>query len=106
MFDGVPKQVLEEFAQSAPVGFDRQAVDDDEVTRVERLPAGPRERLEVDGFGVAEAAPLPGESEQVVDEFRHPVVALGDGGEVLAVALLAGEFEPPLGDVQRVAEVV
>ncbi len=69
-------------------------------------PAGQTEVGQSDGRRFVDNNTLTCECQDVADEGLHAGVCPFDIGEVLAVALLAGEFQPETGDAERVPEVV
>ena len=109
MFHAVPEEVLEELLEAGPVRPNR-SVDVDAEPRAGRSvdvsPTALEQVGEGDGLEVAELLALASQREEVLDQLVHAVVRAGHVFEVLAVTLLLDEPQPPLGDGERVPEVV
>lgn len=106
--DHVPDEGLQELLYAVPVGADSPVDFGDECrrcgrhvspTRLDQLP-------QLDRFQPVRLLPAVGEPQQVLDQRVHPVVCVGDGGQMLAGTLLAGQFQMSPGDVQGVPQVM
>ncbi len=107
--DGVGEEVLQQLLEATAVGSDRPLGLDDEghVTRDGGVPALGRERRDVDGSGgVPDAFALSSERQEVFDQRLAPSNRARRGREVLTGAHFHREFEPAVGDAQRVPQVV
>lgn len=102
VFDRVPDEGLQELLYAAPVGADSPVDFGDECRRCGRHVSPTR----LDRFQPVRLLPAVDEPQQVLDQRVHPVVCVGDGGQMLAGTLLAGQFQMSPGDVQGVPQVM
>jgi len=108
VFHTVPDEVLEELFESTPVGAYRPLRLDAKrrIRRTCPLPALFDEFVEVDSLDILDILAVARQCQQVIDECRHALVSTSDVVEMWRVALLAGEFQPSHGDVERAPKVV
>ena len=108
MFHTVPDEVLEQLLEAGRVGHNRAFDVGFERRRPGRdAPPGLLDRVsDGDRPDVGDRLALPGQRQEVVDEFLHPVQRPLDDRQMLRRRVRLSESEPPACHVQRVPEVV
>ena len=108
MFHSVSQQILEQLLESRAVCANCHLPGGAQgrIVRLNVVPAGLRERAEVDRFDGADVVAVAGEREEVVDECLTPLDGGCRGFDVFTVGLILSQFEAGLGHVQWVPEVV
>ncbi len=108
MFHRVPNEILQQLGNSTSIGLDCP-IDLDvnrRVCRLNVLPTAFSQVRESDGFCFAYTFAFPGQRQEISNKRIHSVMGPGYGIDVLAFAFFPRQFEPTLGDVQWVPEVM